>query len=666
MNSLAIPTSRLERRRAIDRAWHGYVLDGLQPEGIGTEIARSWRRAREELRIDPGLKRPIRQLSAEALQQRLEVNDVLRLARPILSDFAGRFGLDNHVLTYFDGEGWMLAIDGQPGVVEAVSEIDFRPGACWAEDSAGTNGPGTALAEGRAIEVFASEHYVEAWQPWSCAAAPILTRGSAAPVGIIDITGPWEVQRRQALLAAKAIARAVEERLRAAISVRDEVVRYAFRAAHASGDAMVAVDGRGAVVAVNDAAARRRVIEAGALPPRHRAALLRTFRAPAGALSASDIRLELPDSPSLIVSPVTHDGAVVGAIIRVPGSRSGTRPPGGRSPAAAPAGGGSASARYDFSQIKGSSTALGRALDLARVAARNALGVTLLGESGTGKELFAHAIHNASQRRDGPFVAVNCGSIPSNLVEAELFGYEPGTFTGGRSDGNAGRFEDASGGTLFLDEVSELSGPAQTALLRVLQEREVVRLGGSAPRRVDVRIIAATNRPLPEEIKARRFRRDLYYRLNVLSIEIPPLRERQDDLADLARTFLAEAQAELGRERLVLADEALAALRAHRWPGNVRELKNVILRAVATVHSSEIGPADLLLQDDEAESDTVARRGGTLAAEVGGAGRKALLEALNACGWNFSRAAGRLGISRMTLYRRLAQHGIARNRPVPT
>ena len=158
----------------------------------------------------------------------------------------------------------MLAVDGQPGVVEAVSEIDFRPGACWAEDSAGTNGPGTALAEGRPVEVFAAEHFVEAWQPWSCAASPIVAPGSPTPVGVIDITGPWEMQRRHALVAAKAIARVIEERLRAARSVRDEVVRYAFRAAHASGDAMVAVDGRGAVVEVNDAAARRRVIEAGA------------------------------------------------------------------------------------------------------------------------------------------------------------------------------------------------------------------------------------------------------------------------------------------------------------------------------------------------------------------------------------------------------------------
>ena len=276
------------------------------------------------------------------------------------------------------------------------------------------------------------------------------------------------------------------------------------------------------------------------------------------------------------------------------------------------------------------------------MATRNTLGVTLLGESGTGKELFAHAIHAASQRRDGPFVAVNCGSIPAELVVAELFGYEAGTFTGGRSDGNAGRFEDASGGTIFLDEVSDLSGPAQTALLRVLQEREVVRLGGSAPRRVDVRVIAATNRPLLDEIRARRFRRDLYYRLNVLSIEIPPLRERADDVAELARNFLAEAQAELGCEGLVLGAEALAALRAHRWPGNVRELRNVILRSVATVRSGEIRPGDLLLQE-EAEQPEVPERRTTADDAVSESGRDSLLAALEACGWVFSRAASRLG-----------------------
>ena len=182
---------------------------------------------------------------------------------PPSCDFAARLALSGHV-AYLDGDGWMLTIDGDRRVVELVEEINFRPGANWAEDSAGTNGPGTALAAGKPVEVFASEHFVAALQRWSCAAAPVRAPGEATPVGLVDITGPWEVQRRQAILVAKAVARAVEERLRAAVTIRDEVVKYAFRAAHDSGDALVAVDARGKVVAANDAATRRRILEAGA------------------------------------------------------------------------------------------------------------------------------------------------------------------------------------------------------------------------------------------------------------------------------------------------------------------------------------------------------------------------------------------------------------------
>src|SRR5512142_612190 len=187
-------------------------------------------------------------------------------------------------------------------------------------------------------------------------------------------------------------------------------------------------------------------------------------------------------------------------------------------------------ARYDFSRILGRSPALLRAVELARTAARNTLPVVLYGESGTGKELFAQAIHSASERRGERFVPVNCGSIPAQLIEAELFGYEAGTFTGARRNGNPGRFEDADGGTLFLDEVSELPPQAQTALLRVLQEREVVRLGGSTPRRVDIRVVAASNKSLAAAIRAGRFRPDLYFRLNVLAIPVTPLRERRADV----------------------------------------------------------------------------------------------------------------------------------------
>jgi transcriptional regulator of acetoin/glycerol metabolism len=638
------------------------VEEGVRPEGVPEEIARSWERARAEFRIDAGLRRPPRRLTPDELHQRCERDALFRLARPILADFAERLRLSQDVLTFFDGEGWMLTIDGQPGVVEAVADIDFRPGTCWAEADVGTNGPGTALAERRPVKVCASEHFVEAWQPWSCSAAPVFAPGTATPVGAVDITGPWEVQGQRALLAASAIARALEERLRAVAGLRAEVVRHALRAARGSGDALLAVDGGGAVIAANDAATRQRLADGGGLSPAVRRAVLRALLGPE-ARRGSVLQLAIADGPGLLVSSIVHEGEVVGALLRAPAC---ARPARGRRAEAADPSPGTATvpaptalSRYDFSLIQGGSDALARSVELAALAARNSLPVVIFGESGTGKELFAHAIHGGGERRTGPFVAVNCGSIPSALVEAELFGYEAGTFTGGRRDGSPGRFEDATGGTLFLDEVSELSAAAQTALLRVLQEREVVRLGGSAPRLVDVRVVAATNRPLLQEVAAQRFRRDLYYRLNVLAIDVPPLRERGEDVALLARAFLSQAQGELGRAAMTLTEDALAALRAHPWPGNVRELKNVILRAAATSPGPEIGREALRLEPGRAaaaaEPPAVPR-----APRPRTTDREPLLAALAADGWNLARTARSLGISRMTLYRRLARWGISR------
>jgi transcriptional regulator of acetoin/glycerol metabolism len=662
MKLLSSPTSsapRLERRRIVDRAWEHYVVDGIQPVELSEEIQRSWARAREQYQIDPHLEHPRRLLRPDELTERRERDPVLRLAAAILDDFAARLDLSGHVLAYLDGEGWMLSIDGDRRVVDRVAEIEFRPGANWAEDSAATNGPGTALAEGKAIEVFASEHFVSTWQAWSCAAAPIFEPGGDKPVGLVDITGPWQVQRRQAILVARAIARAVQERLRAANGVRDEVVRHALLALKSTGDALVGVDAHGRVIGANDAAAKRRIVTPGGLPPAVKKAIAEILR---DSTRGGDVSIQGPDGKTIVASPVQYDGANVGAILRATAARP-THASSARTQA-------QPSTRYEFSRILGRSAPIHRAVELAKTAARNTLPVVLYGESGTGKELFAQAIHSASDRRGARFVAVNCGSIPAQLVEAELFGYESGTFTGARRDGNPGRFEDADGGTLFLDEVSELPLQAQTALLRVLQEREVVRLGGSTPRSVDVRVIAATNKPLEEEIRAKRFRRDLFYRLNVFFISVPALRERGDeDLALLADVFVKEAEAEVQRSDLTLAPAALAALRSHSWPGNVRELKNVLLRAAAIAPETCIGPEDLVL-DAGAPLLSAAR-----SAPVGGgaqprgvppeAERDALVAILDACAWNVARAAERLGVSRMTLYRRLHRHGISRNGTPP-
>lgn len=233
-------------------------------------------------------------------------------------------------------------------------------------------------------------------------------------------------------------------------------------------------------------------------------------------------------------------------------------------------------AHYTFAHILGESPRMVETVDAARRYAAGRQSVLVVGETGTGKELFAQAIHNASTCRQGPFVAVNCGALPPSLLESELFGYEAGAFTGANRKGRAGYFELAHGGTLFLDEISELDVHGQTRLLRAVEERSVMRLGGSRRLNVDLRIIAATNVNLWERVRQGRFRQDLFYRLKVLTLPLPPLRERQGDVALLARHFLAEAGAETGTGELRFTAEARRALEAHDWPGNVRELRHLM------------------------------------------------------------------------------------------
>ena len=228
-------------------------------------------------------------------------------------------------------------------------------------------------------------------------------------------------------------------------------------------------------------------------------------------------------------------------------------------------------AKYTFDDVVGSSPAIRKCVDILRKMSLTPLPVLLIGETGTGKELFAHAVHNASPRANGPFVAINCAAMPENLLESELFGYEEGAFTGARKGGKPGLFEFAHRGTLFLDEVEGMSPALQVKLLRVLQEREIMRVGGNKIISVDVRIVAATNENLERRVEEGSFRRDLYYRLNTLPVLIPPLREREGDLMLLLDCFRREIGA-----AFTLSPEAEALLRAHRWRGNIRELRNVV------------------------------------------------------------------------------------------
>ena len=280
--------------------------------------------------------------------------------------------------------------------------------------------------------------------------------------------------------------------------------------------------------------------------------------------------------------------------------------------------------------------------------------VLIEGEHGTGKELVARALHAASPRREMPFVAVNCAAIPDDLIESELFGHERGAFTGA-TQARRGRFEEAHGGTLFLDEVGDLTPRAQTKLLRVLQEGELSRLGGNRTIRVDVRVIAATNRDLAKAVQAERFREDLYFRIAVIPISVPALRERADDIPLLVEHFVAQVARETGRRPKKFAPGALEALARHSFPGNVRELRNLVERLVIMSPGAGVSPEDALavLPRAQRAPESPAR----ISEAVQDFERRQIEEALAAEGGNMTRAAARLGLERSHLYKKLKKLG---------
>jgi transcriptional regulator with PAS, ATPase and Fis domain len=289
--------------------------------------------------------------------------------------------------------------------------------------------------------------------------------------------------------------------------------------------------------------------------------------------------------------------------------------------------------------------------------------ILLAGESGTGKEVVARAVHSHSPRQNGPFVAVNCGALPGELLESEMFGHVRGAFTGAVRD-RAGRFETATGGTLFLDEIGDLPLPLQVKLLRVLQERTFERVGENRTRATDARIIAATNVDLQRAVREGRFRDDLYYRLRVVPIEIPPLRNRREDIEPLARHLLARASAQQGRS-LRFSPEALRALLVHRWPGNVRELENALEYAVAVCKGQTILPEDLPGEVLPAPPDPPKKFPEDSRSETGGVPRNSeadrIRAALEAHHWRRGEVARVLGVSRTTLWRKMRESGLHRS-----
>lgn len=638
----------LERTEGLDRetvtaAWQAFIEGSPIPlRDVRPVIHDSWLRCKNagvqpRTQVAPFVGEA--ELSAR-LATHVELVEATRHTWQLLKD---SILPSQSILVLTDTSGVVLEVHGNGEMVASARARAVAPGFDWNETRAGTNAIGTALATDAPAIVHTSEHYCSGAKIWDCAAAIIRDLHDGSPVGVLDITSLGGLSGAHTLAFAVTAAKQIEHTLHSMELARSVQLLNWYRS-HQSRWRQgfnLLLDRRGRVITMSDAA--------------HEAL---------GGQSVSFRiagRVPVPEQDDLLVvdhldpysaatpahrtpADLWPGGVATVAVRHRPAKLAQQEVTRERHPA--------------FDPITTRDNQLLNLMHQARRMALSSAPVLVTGETGTGKELFAQAIHRCSAVANGPFVAVNCGTLTRDLAVSELLGYEAGAFTGASSKGRSGKFEEADGGTLFLDEIGELSLDVQVHLLRVLQDNVVIRLGGNRERYVRVRIIAATNRDLRAESEAGAFRSDLYFRLKVLNLALPPLRARPDDLDLLTDKFLSRLQREYGLGSRLLTPELREVLTRYQWPGNVRELHGLLERMYILSNQPVLGiddlPEDFVRPPHSVAESAHARNPANLRDRE----RHSILEALADSAGNLSKAAAALGISRSTLYRKLKQYGI--------
>lgn len=633
-------------QHAIRAAWERFLTHGAGPGDLSRSLVASWERSRAKgVSVDftgaPLAAEP------EIFRRRSANAGLLSAARPAL-ERSGQFLADSSsMMILSDASGFIIETAGDPRVIDHGRRNHLETGGRWDEEVIGTNAIGTALIEGKPTEIRGAEHFCEDVQRWTCAATPVRHPLDGELLGIVDISGPVAHFSPQSLALAVAIGREMEAGIHRAAKAEHEALLRRFvskRSVWLSEDILV-VDRRGFLVHAAESAARR--FDVGS---EHFATELRRLVGASGQeLWEENCRHRFPNAS---VEIVQSDGEAIGCLIVMHRNRA--RPTASSREIEEP--------EIGFDRILGDSAPMHAMRERARRLAENHLPILIEGETGVGKELFARAIKAASPAAAGPFVPLNCGGMPRELIASELFGYTRGAFTGADEKGRPGKIEQADGGVLCLDEIGEMPLDLQSYLLRVLEDGIVHRIGDHIGRRVSIRVLSMTNRDLSTEVEAGRFRRDLYYRIAAARIRIPPLRERGEDVIALARGFAQAAAARQDRPVPAFAPEVLDRLRHYSWPGNVRELRNVIDAMVALAESDQLGIDDLppeiggarvasgTGERSPAEVVTLSKRARQEAE------RAAVLAAVEACKGNLAEAARRLGMARSTLYLRLEKY----------
>lgn len=646
------------KRKEISKAWHDFfVSQESDIKGIRPEIQAAWKRSRAHgIDIHYDLQCTEEELKVQAASIKKHGN-FIDVARPYMVDLYNIIKDSGFIIVLTDANGYILDLFNDTDRFRTPQQQ--RAMVNFSEERIGTNAIGTCLYLNTPFETWAEEFCCMELHKFSTSAAPIRDRNGSL-LGSIAITGYADVLPLHTLGMATAIAYAIENQI--SLSLRSDVNSiaedYANFINRSVSDGILVMNNHGSIRSVNKIAAGMLEVEEKKVQGQH---INEIIQAPIDFDRVMKENLDFYNNETTLsirnrpvrcqvsATNLNNGSESIGLVIVL----KKVSQPNLFHPAEE-----GRERLFFFEDIIGESDVIKKLKSVAAIASNSSSNVLIMGESGTGKELVAQAIHHNSLRKDHPFIAVNCGALPVNLAESELFGYESGAYTGAKREGQAGKFELADKGTIFLDEIGEMPFTLQSTLLRVIQEKKIVRIGGTKSRAVDVKIVAATNKNLFEAVSNNTFRMDLFYRLNVFTITMPPLRERRDDIPLLVRHFIEKYNTSFGTIIEGVTEEAEAVLLNYDWFGNVRELENTIERAV------QIAPKRLIDMDDlpvYIQSNPRSRGHLPPAAQMNGirsSEYNTLVEVLKDNGGNIKAAAAELRINRATIYRKLEKYNI--------
>lgn len=629
----------------IENAWKRFINTGEVDLSVRKDIRDSWVRCKS---YDVDYNNGCGSVKHDNIKILIEKNsELISVSKPIMEGIYSMVSGSGFAIMLADKDGYIIEVIGDRDIMDRANELNFLKGELWTENIVGTNAIGTALYLNKPIQTIGAEHYGKNQHSWTCSASPIYDEDNNL-IGCINMSGNYYDAHSHTLGIVTAAAKSIQNQL--ALTLSYKLLNITF---DSISEGMIVLNQDLSIKKVNGRALKILNTSLDKLIKVKVENILKDidfYEILNEDKRVTNIECDFYINSNRIkcvvnITTLNTHGNKTGFVItfneakkvhklvnKVVGYK----------------------AQYKFEDIITENEKMKAMIFFAKKISKTDCNILIEGESGTGKELVAQSIHNFSERKNGPFVAINCASIPRELVESELFGYEKGAFTGASKEGHPGKFELADGGTIFLDEIGELPLDTQSKLLRVLDNGKVIRVGGTYEKQLDVRIIGATNRILKNEIAIKNFREDLYYRLSVMNINTIPLRERIDDIDVLVNHFIEKLNHKNKSKNVEVNYSYIQELKKYNWPGNIRELRNIIERDYYLSENNLISISRLdninMFKDEENKEKEII--------PLHCLEKKAIQEAMKKCNGNMVMVSKLLNIGRSTLYRKINKYNI--------